>query len=77
MEMDEVLTAEEMAGHLSVKPETITRWARQGLIPVCRLTTKTLRFDVKQVMAALRATGSGPDSPASSRKPPPARRSRA
>ena len=50
---DELLTAQELAGHLGVKPATVLGWHRQGKIPGRRLSHKVLRFSLRDVLAAL------------------------
>ena len=50
----ELLTAEELAERLRVRPSTIRLWAREGLIPVVKIGAKVLRFDVADVLAALK-----------------------
>ena len=50
---DRFLTAEELAAHLRVRPDTILRWAREGRIPVIRLTNKVHRYDLRAVRRAL------------------------
>jgi len=49
----ELLTAEEMAERLRVKPDTVKAWARQGTIPKLKLSHKVIRFDPVAVVAAL------------------------
>jgi len=53
-ESDEVLTAEEVARRLSLRPSTVRRWAREGRIPAVRPTARVIRFDIAAVLAALR-----------------------
>lgn len=48
-----LLLTRELAQRLGVEPETVRRWARDGLIPVCRIGMKTLRFDLEQVIEAI------------------------
>jgi hypothetical protein len=57
---DELLTAEETAAELAkqgvikdVKPFTIKRWGRIGLIPVADLGHRTKRYHLPSVQAAL------------------------
>jgi excisionase family DNA binding protein len=50
---DEMLTAEEVADRLRVKPDTIVVWARQGRIPAHRLSRKVIRFRFDDLVAAL------------------------
>ncbi len=52
---DELLTADEMATRLRVRPETLRGWSRRGLIPAVRISRKTVRFDPDAVMSALTA----------------------
>ena len=49
-----LLTANGLAEELSLKPETVRAWARQRLIPSIRPSPKVLRFDLQEVMSALR-----------------------
>jgi len=61
---DALLTADELAGRLGVKPGTIREWHRAGRIPSRRLSRKVLRFDLTAVLSALessRTTLSEPD----------------
>ena len=53
--MRELLTADELAERLKVKPETVLEWGRAGRIPHFRLTPKVVRFDPTAVMAAIAA----------------------
>jgi excisionase family DNA binding protein len=48
------LTTEELARHLRVRASTIRRWAHAGHIPVTRLSSRVLRFDIASVITALR-----------------------
>ena len=50
----ELLTAEELAERLRVRPSTIRLWAREGLIPVVKIGAKILRFDLGDVLGALK-----------------------
>lgn len=52
-----LLTAEEVAKRLGVRPSTIKAWARHGLIPSLRPTQRVVRFEASAVEAALRAEG--------------------
>lgn len=52
--MEQLLTAEELGRRLRLGPDTVKLWARRGLIPSIRATSKTLRFDPSEVMRALR-----------------------
>lgn len=42
-----------VADAIGIGPATVRRWAREGRIPSIRLSTRTLRFDLAEVMAAL------------------------
>jgi excisionase family DNA binding protein len=50
---DQLLTAEEVADRLRVKPDTIVVWARQGRIPAHRQSRKVIRFSLSEVIASL------------------------
>ena len=52
--MGEIVKTKELARRLDVKPATVRRWAQAGLIPVMRVSAKVIRFDVAEVMRALR-----------------------
>ncbi|MCK4873827.1 MAG: helix-turn-helix domain-containing protein [Phycisphaerales bacterium] len=52
-----LLTVQELATELSVQPETVRRWARDGRIPALRVSGKTIRFDLEDVCAMLRRVG--------------------
>jgi excisionase family DNA binding protein len=59
---DELLTAEEVADRLRVKPDTIVVWARQRRIPAHRLSRKVIRFRLSEVIESLEAAAmSDPD----------------
>lgn len=47
-------TTQEVARVLNVTPRTIGRWADDGRIPVAARTDRILRFDLDEVLAALR-----------------------
>jgi excisionase family DNA binding protein len=51
---DNCLTAAELAKRLRVKPSTVLDWQRTGRIPAIRITNKVLRFNLAEVMSALR-----------------------
>jgi len=53
--MSNLVTAEELATELGLRPATVKQWARMGFIPCLKLTAKVLRFDPDEVEAALRA----------------------
>jgi len=52
--MSELLTADELADRLRLKPETIRIWTREGIIPAIRVTAKVIRYDLGEVETALR-----------------------
>ncbi len=49
----EFLTAEEMADRLRLRPDTVRSWARRGLIPSVRLSSKVVRFEPGAVIEAM------------------------
>lgn len=51
----ELLTADELADRLRLRPSTIRRWAREGRIPAVRVTPKVVRYDLAAVLRAIRA----------------------
>jgi excisionase family DNA binding protein len=51
----ELLTADELAGRLHVRPSTIKRWSREGRIPAVRVTPKVVRYDLAEVVRAINA----------------------
>ena len=52
-----LLTADEVAHLLGVTPETINAWVRAQIIPAVRVTSRTRRFILSEVLEALRAQG--------------------
>jgi predicted site-specific integrase-resolvase len=50
----ELLTAEQLAGRLHVKPNTVRVWTRRGRIPAVKLSPKVVRYEWAAVLAALR-----------------------
>jgi excisionase family DNA binding protein len=50
--MTDLLTAEEVAERLAVRPNTVLRWATAGKIPAVRLGARTIRFEWDAVRAA-------------------------
>lgn len=57
--MPEFATAEKVAEHIGCQPSTIRAWARKGIIPQIRLTNKVRRFDMNDVVAALKNRSAG------------------
>lgn len=51
---DELLTADELANVLDVRPGTIRRWTRDGIIPEIRISAKVRRYCYADVLKALR-----------------------
>jgi len=47
--MGELLTADELAARLRVRPTTILEWARKGKIESVHVSHKVVRFDSKAV----------------------------
>ena len=53
MAQHEIVTADELARRMQLRPQTIREWARSGKIPCMRPTGKTVRFDFDRVLKAL------------------------
>ena len=53
----QLLTPEELANRLKVRPSTIRQWGREGLIPVVKIGAKILRFDLADVLDTLKHPG--------------------
>ena len=51
---DDLLTAEQLAKKLGVKPDTVRKWHRAGLIPASRLTPKVIRYNLDVVVNTLK-----------------------
>ena len=51
---EELLTKEQVAQILRVKPGTVSRWANEGKIPRIVVSPKTIRFDAGDVLRFLR-----------------------
>jgi excisionase family DNA binding protein len=49
-----MLTASELASRLSLRPATVLELARAGKIPSVRLTPKVVRFDIVDVISAMK-----------------------
>ena len=54
MNPKELMTAEQVADALHVRPNTVRKWARGGLIPRFRLSPKVVRNDLAAVVVALK-----------------------
>lgn len=52
---DELLTYEELARRLKVRPSTVKAWAKARQIPAIRVGAKVIRFDYADVVTALQA----------------------
>ena len=51
----ELLTTDQLAERLNVKPRTIQGWGRTGRIPSVRISHKVIRYDWQKVFEALRS----------------------
>lgn len=49
-----LLTADELGDQLRVRPSTVRRWASDGLIPCLRISGRVVRFELQEVLVALR-----------------------
>jgi len=49
-----LVTANELADLLRLRPDTIRLWARESIIPAIRITGKVVRYDPAEVEQALR-----------------------
>lgn len=50
----EIVDAGQLADVLNVTPETVRKWARQGLIPYLQITPRVMRFELGRVIHMLR-----------------------
>ena len=50
-----LLTVTQAAERIGVSPQTVRRWADEGLIPVARTPTGHRRFDADQIEAVVAA----------------------
>jgi len=48
-----LMTVDELAEYLQLKPATIRDWARRGWIPCVKLSAKAIRFEPEEVMSHL------------------------
>ena len=44
-----LLNVNDVSKLFQVHPETVRRWAREGVLPVLRPTARTLRFDLAEI----------------------------
>jgi len=49
----ELLTADELATWLRIRPRTVRDWSRRGRIPARRLSHKIVRYVASEVIEAL------------------------
>lgn len=61
--MADLITTEQLAAHLRVRPSTIRTWTRERLIPEIRITARVRRYVLEDVEAALRSLGGVAHSP--------------
>lgn len=47
---DRLLTVEEIADYIQVKPKTIYNWASLGIIPCIRMNKRIVRFKLEKVI---------------------------
>ena len=59
--MSGLLTADELAEHLRLRPDTIRLWTRDGIVPAIHITGKVIRYDLSEVERALRARSAARD----------------
>ena len=50
----DLLTADELADRLQIKPNTVRVWGRRGLIPRVQLSPKVIRYELTAVVRAIR-----------------------
>ena len=46
--MEELLTTEELAGRLNVKPGNVRQWQRRGLVPAVKLSPKGVAIRLRR-----------------------------
>lgn len=49
----ELITADELANRLRIRPGTVRSWTREGKIPAVRLSAKVIRYDLGAVLELL------------------------
>jgi DNA-binding transcriptional MerR regulator len=55
LEKGDLVTASDLGERFGVSAGTIRSWYRRGLIPGIRISKTTLRFSLREVIAALRS----------------------
>lgn len=55
--MATLVRARELAEKLGISIDTVRAWARRGVIPMLRGSSRPMLFDVDAVIAALRERG--------------------
>jgi predicted site-specific integrase-resolvase len=53
-DMSGLITAEQLAEELSLRPGTVKRWTQEGIIPCLRLSGKVVRYDPDEVAQSLK-----------------------
>jgi excisionase family DNA binding protein len=56
MHEQELLTVDQLAERLHVRPRTVKAWALAGRIPAIRVSAKVVRYSWPDVLAALETT---------------------
>jgi hypothetical protein len=62
-EVNELMTAGQLARRLNVRPRTVQKWARMRLIPSVRISYKVIRYEWQKVVEALCTGGVAQKSP--------------
>ena len=52
--VNELLTVTELADRLRVRPRKVQAWARRGRIPAVSISPKVVRFELGEVVKALK-----------------------
>ena len=55
----DLLTAEELAAKLRIRPSTVRTWTRAKRIPAIRLAPKVVRYDLRAVVEMLAGSQGG------------------
>ena len=55
MDTQRLITGVELAKQLDVTAETVRLWRRSGLIPAVTINATTIRYDLNEVIATLKA----------------------